>query len=141
MVAPVAYQGAPEDQVFFNERGVQVTNARFIIPGNRTFAMSGVTAVRMTVTRPSKMAPGMLIVAGVVIAASMFAGDGPVAMKSLMFPAIVVALGVLWISQIKPTFYVVLSTASGETQALKDRSADWISRIVDALNRCIVYRG
>jgi hypothetical protein len=42
---------------------------------------------------------------------------------------------------LRPTHCVVLSTASGETQALSDKNASWISRIVEALNQCIAYRG
>lgn len=37
---------AQQEKIFFDEREVKVTNSRFIIPRQKTFAMSGVTAVK-----------------------------------------------------------------------------------------------
>lgn len=121
-----------EDQVFFNERGVLVTGSRFVLPGNRTFAMSGVTAVRSHHTTPSKLVPILLCLLGVVA----FATTG----MNIWAGLIPIALGVLLLVLRKPTYYIVLSTASGETQALKDKSRAWIEEIVAALTDCIIYR-
>ena len=48
--------------------------------------------------------------------------------------------GLLWL--IRGVKYIlVLSTASGEVQALTSRNKDFIGRIVNALNQAIVQRG
>ncbi|ALE57615.1 hypothetical protein AC233_24310 [Burkholderia sp. HB1] len=121
-----------DTRVFFNNRGVTVTGARFLLPGNRTFAMSGITAVRMWQKKPSRLGP---ILCAIVAALAL---SGKATIWSVAIP---LSTGVLWFVLQKPTFYVVLSSASGETQVLRHKSRKWIQDIVAALNQAIIYRG
>lgn len=132
----VASSGSPlereGDQVFFNERGVIVTSSRFVLPGNRTFAMSGVTAVRTHQKSPNRLGPILLVLFGI----------GALLNKAnIWWIAVPIAVGILLFILQRPIFFVVLSTASGETQALEDKSRTWINKIVSALTDCIVFRG
>jgi Family of unknown function (DUF6232) len=122
-----------EEKVFFEERGVKVTNSRFILPDQKTFAMSGVTAVRTSRTGPDRKWPTVCLVVGAAIAYA----HGGINAASI----VLLAAGALWMWMQKPTFFVVLSTSSGEQQALKDQSGSWISKIVSALNESIIFRG
>lgn len=123
-----------EEKVFFSDRGVNVTTTLFSLPNNNSFAMSGVTAVRAHKHIPSKTLPGILIIIGVV------ALIGGIQSGNFLFGLIMLLIGGFWFAYLKPTYFVVLSTASGETQALKDSSQDWILKVVEALNACIIYR-
>lgn len=124
---------APAEKTFLNEGGVTVTNTRFIVPA-QTFAMSGITSVKSFEERKSKTLPILLIVLGVLtLLGARDAGPLAVALAILA-----VGIGLL---MRKPTFYVLLSVASGEAKALSSKDGAWISKVVAALNDSIVHRG
>ncbi|WP_375507863.1 DUF6232 family protein [uncultured Caballeronia sp.] len=120
------------EQVFLNEQGVVITSSRFVLPGSQTFAMSGVTAVRAHEEKPNRIGALLLI---------LFGGAALLNKANIWWVVVPIVLGVLLFIAQKPMYFVVLSTASGETQALKDRSRTWINKIVSALTDCIVFRG
>ena len=124
-------ESTPE-KIFFEERAVKVTNTRLVLPGNRTFAMSGVTAVRMSQTTPNRLGPaiGMLLGLGILY-------NSGLSLAALLF----FAAGLVWYFLQKTSYYVVLTTSSGEQQALEDNDLVWVSNVVAALNESIVYRG
>lgn len=95
--------------------------------------MSGVTAVRTSRVDPQKNIPILMMIIGGIIA---YAHGGLNGWSILM-----VVAGAMWLWLLKPTYFVTLSTASGEQQALEDKSATWISNVVAALNESIIYRG
>ena len=120
------------EQTFFNENGVTVTNSRFITPG-QTYAMSGVTSIRKLKITPSYKAPIITAIIGFI---SLGFGDSGIAIGILLIIA-----GIAWFILNKPTFVVVLSSASGEQEALSSKDEEFISRVVNALNEAIVARG
>lgn len=120
------------EQTFLEENGVQVTNARFVTPG-QTYAMSGVTAVKSIQKNPSRVGPIVLIVIGVL----MLFGGQDVLMGALVF----LAAGIIWWISKKPEYIVLLSSASGETQALNSKDKAFIDKVVKALNEAIIARG
>jgi len=120
------------EQTFLQESGVTVTSSRFVVPA-QTYAMSGVTSIKSLKQSPSRK--GSLILIGLGIIFMLFGG------KSIVGGLILAALGVLWWVLHKPKYAVVLSSASGEVEALSSKDAGFISRIVDALNKAIVARG
>ena len=122
---------AQQEKVFFDEREVKVTNTRFILPGQKTFAMSGVTAVKTSQIDPSRLVPLLLLVVGLIV--------GYNKGVNLISFGLVVAGGV-WLYLQKSTYFIVLSTSSGEQQALQDKDLSWISKVVAALNEAIIFR-
>ncbi len=118
-----------EEKVFFENRGVKVTNSRFITFG-KTHSLSGITAVSSQYISPSRKWPIILGVIGLAL----FAWKWFLAL-------IIIALAVFWWISQKTIYQVVLSSASGESDALSDKDQGFILNVVDALNEAIVHRG
>ena len=121
-----------DEKTFFSEGDVTVTNARFIARG-QTFAMSGVTAVERFQEDPSRKAPIIMGIIGVLA----LAGGGTIAVIGLFLIAGAVAM---WYLQ-KPVFHIRLSTASGREEPYNSANGEFISKVVSALNEAIVHRG
>ena len=100
------------------------------------YPISGITSVKSLVQRPMK-GPMILIAIGVIALANAVI-EGHIDM--LGYVLVFGGGGLFWL--IKGAKYIlVLSTASGEVQALTSRNQTFISRIVNALNQAIVQRG
>jgi hypothetical protein len=121
------------EQVFFEERGVKVTNARFIVDAH-TYAMNGVTSVKSTIVPPDR---GKFVVGILIGLAILFAASGAGRLLGLA-----VAGFCAWLlMQQKDTHAVMLSSASGEQQALSGTDADFIRGVIYALNEALIHRG
>lgn len=118
-----------EEQIFWDESGVKVTNARFITYG-KTQALAGITSVSTLVKNPNRLWPIILIILG-----GIFAFNGEIAL------GILALIGIVWLIFQKSTYYVRLENASGTSNALESKDNDFIFRVVDALNDAIVARG
>ncbi len=131
---------ASSEREFYNTAGVLVTNARFVV-GPQTFTMGGVTSVTPFTEPPSYKGPGIVIVLGILAAlggcAQNAQGQG---WGGIVAGLVIVALGVWWLSRRKPTYHVLLRTASGEAKPLNSQDANYIGQVVNALNEAIVYR-
>jgi hypothetical protein len=122
-----------KEEIFLEENGVTVTSARFVVPA-QTYAISGITSVKSYQETPSRKGPIILIIIG----ALMGLGGGGKAIGAVIF---VLVLAVVWWIYQKTEYQVRLSTASGETTALKSKDAGWIIRVINALNEAIIHRG
>jgi hypothetical protein len=122
-----------DEQIFFDQNGVSVSNARFIVSG-QTYAMSSVTSVKQAVKEPSRGGPILLGIIGLLIC---LIGNVTAVVIGLLTLAVAIALGVMQ----KPEYIVVLSTSSGESQALKSQNKSYVESVVNALNQSIIHRG
>lgn len=125
-----------EEREFFSSEDVYVSLTRFVAFG-KTYAMSGVTSVRAAEIKPSQAGTIFLSGLGLIfllIGCTGSAGLLGLGLLLLILAAIVVAMQ-------KTQYYVCLSTSSGEVQAVKSDSREFIAGIVQALNDCIVARG
>jgi len=128
-----------EEQVFFNEGGVSVSNARFIVNG-QTYAMNAVTSVKQGANHPSHIGPIIFGLLGFLVFAIGFqAKDG--AVGAIVFGLTLLVVAVFWGYQEKSEYIVVLSTSSGESQALKSNDRLYVESVISALNQSIVHRG
>ncbi|HAQ66141.1 MAG TPA: QacE [Bacteroidales bacterium] len=118
-----------EEKVFLDERGVKVTNARFVTY-SKTHALSGITSVSTFTVSPSKKGPIIVAVLGLIALAIKW-----------WLGIILIAAGVGWFLSLKDEYQVVLSSSSGNEDALTDRDSAFIGRVVDALNEAIIHRG
>jgi len=120
-----------EEKTFFQYEDVTVTNTRFMV-GAQTFAMSNITSVKASKQDPNRLWPIVLIVIGVLA----MVGDGSVAVVGIFGGS-----GVIWLVMQKTMYHVMLTTAGGETSALRSEQKDYIEKVVKALNDAIVSRG
>lgn len=119
-----------QERVYLEHGAVKVTNARFMVP-SQTYAMSGITSVRFFTEKPNWLWPGLFFVIAVV----MLTNNGNI--WSIVIP---LAVGMLLLLR-KPTYHVVLSSASGETRALNNKNKQLIEGVISALNQAIISRG
>ena len=122
-----------EEKSFFEQGGVKVTNARFIV-NNQTYAMNGVTSVKSGETKPSRTGP--IIVAVLGLGGLLSGSTGGVIVGLLL-----IAGAVYWWMQQKPTLTVLLSSSSGEAKALSSQDAPYINGVIAALNNALIHRG
>ena len=115
-----------DEKILYQDSGVTVTPTRFI-SGATTYAIRNVTSVREYQKTPSATAAILLILFGIVMLfANPFAGVP------------LVALGVYVYRQIKTSYHVMLTTASGEASAFNSMDQKNVTKIVAALNQAIV---
>ena len=122
-----------DEQVFFDQDGVSVSNARFIVNG-QTYAMSAVTSVKQTVKEPSRVGVVIVAVVGLLIC---LIGNAAAIVIGLFTFALAIFVGATQ----KSEYIVVLSTSSGESQALTSDDSSYVESVVSALNQSIIHRG
>lgn len=122
-----------EEKKFFEKGGVSVSSARFIVDG-QTYAMSAVTSVKQAVKEPSR---GLAILLGVIGLLICLAGT-PIA---IVIGLLTITIAISWAVSLRAEYIVVLSTSSGESQALKSNDKGYVESIVSALNESIIHRG
>lgn len=121
-----------QEREFFSSENVYVSQTRFVVLG-QTYAMSGVTSVKAHMAATSHFWPMSLI----IVAFFCFIAGG----AGIIFGLLLLMLaGVLWATQ-KQEHVILLSTSSGEVQALRSQDREFISAVVQALNDCIIARG
>lgn len=125
-----------QETTFLRESGVTVTNARFIVP-SQTYAMSGITSVKMYREPPQRGLAVLMLIVGVIL----FVGGLGAGTRMAIFGLCIGGVGVALIYAAKAKYHVVLKTASGEAQALTSVDMAFIRRVVDGLNASIVHRG
>ena len=103
-----------------------------MVPG-QTYAMSGITSVKAYRKDPSRTGP---IILGILGLLGLLGGTE-------VLPGALITLGiaVAWWMIPKPSFSVLLSSASGEAKALTSKDGACIDRVIRALNDAIVHRG
>jgi hypothetical protein len=122
-----------EEKTFFDSGGVTVTNARFVVHG-QTYAMQSVTSIKGGKKGPPRVGPIVVGVLGLVAFSSWGVGG-------VVLGLCLLAIAVYWWIQQKPTLIVLLSSASGEAQALSSNDAPYIQQIIGALNDALIHRG
>lgn len=127
-----------EEKVFFESANNKVTNARFITHGE-TYALAGLTSVKMTETKPS-IAKYLWILIGIFLALMGIAllASNPIAGIIIGGFGALLAWGGF---KIKTIYSVVTVNAGGTIQALSSEDFNLINNIVNAINEAIVHRG
>ncbi len=118
-----------DEKTYFEYEDVKVTNARFIT-GSQTFAMSNVTSVKASEEKPKRLSGILILIVGLAIAN-----------QSPIVGIAIAAAAAFYLYKQKTMYHVMLSTAGGETSALKTHQREYLDEVVGALNQAIVYRG
>lgn len=118
---------AENEKVFYEKNGIRVTNSRFVVPG-QTYALSGVTSVK-SVSKSTTKASVILAIFGI----------WSLSIESYFFGVLLLGAALLWYLQSK--HMVVLTTSSGESEALTSKDQSVVQEIIGALNEAIIERG
>ncbi len=126
-----------EEIEFLNTGGVRVTSARFI-QGARTFALSGITSVRLA-SAPPKQGAALLVMAvgGLGFFGLVSQGDTSTA---VIF-GVAFLFGVIMYRNAKASHRVMFATAGGEVAGLETPDRAFAESVLVAINEAIVYRG
>jgi hypothetical protein len=136
--ASFAAAGPAPEREFYRSNLVTVTNSRFIVSG-QTYAMSGVTSVKMSRKDPSYGGAVLMMIIGLVCLPIAFQGkEAAVAWLGVL---IFLGGGILYAMSLKPDFFVVLHSASGEVNALTSKDSGFVEAVIRAINDAIIYRG
>jgi hypothetical protein len=119
-----------EERVFFEYEDVKVTNSRFV-SGGHTFAMNNVTSVKPFVEKPNRFGGIVILGLGLILLLN----------DNVILGCLIVAAAAWYLYQQKTIYHIVLATSAGETKALMTYQPDYLSKVLEALNNAIVYRG
>ncbi len=121
---------------YFDERGITVTNARFIV-GPKTFTMSGITGVELG--EIEKQVGGHLALIGIAILG--FAGGLAQGLITVaIICGLVVAAMFFAIYKTPNTYTINITSASGTELAVHDKDKDFVVNIARALHQAIIDR-
>jgi len=126
---------SPAETTYYTNGRVTVTNARFVVDAE-TYAISGITSVKLGVKRPNRILPILLIVLTFLVQTK----GGNAANLSIWHWGLTLLPGVLWLALQRTYYTVTLASASGENRALKSKIKPFVSEVVEAINQAIVRR-
>jgi hypothetical protein len=122
-----------EEKTFLNERGVTVTNARYIFTvknSPQTVALSGITSV----TTQKVNFKWLFILPFALLGMSS-------ASSSIMAALVCWVIAGLGYIFLKAKHTVVTTSASGASKGYQSTDGVFVTRVVDALNNAIISRG
>ncbi|QQR73349.1 MAG: hypothetical protein IPJ17_17960 [Holophagales bacterium] len=133
-----------QEKVLLQTSEALVSTSRVVIAG-KTYSTANITSVTKRFTPASSGCAITLLVVG---ALGMLLGLGMMTSKSfgaglgqLIVAGAVAAGGYFWFRSLKPTYHVVLSSASGEGTALSSKDGAAIDAIVNAISQALIERG
>ncbi len=128
---------ATEPTFYSDEKGVRITPTRAIF-GSTTYAMANITSIAGS-KDPPRRTPGIIVaILGLVI---LLACSFLESAEGVIAGVVVLGLGTLIAAIAKPTYYVKITSASGEAKATPSKDKQYIDSIVMALNEALIRRG
>lgn len=128
---------ATEPTFYSDERGVRITPTRAIF-GSTTYAMANITSIKRDM-HPANRKPGIIIaVLGLIILVASASFDSS---TGVIIGAIVLGLGILVAAIVKPTYFLKITSASGEAEPISSKDKQYIDSIVIAMNEALIRRG
>ena len=115
-----------EEQTFFENNGVRVTNARFIVDAN-TYSIRNITSTAAW-SQSQKWVVGVLLI---LIGLACLIQATVIGIVFLAIAGLVLYLG-------RPVHYVRLHTSGGEVKAVNSYDLEYVKQVVQALNEAII---
>ncbi len=119
-----------DEKTFLNEKGIIVSNARFVVNG-RTYPMSAINSVKLTTKNPDITGPIVLAVIG--ISAFWFAAHW-------WYSFILIAVAVGWWFLLRKKHTIELELSSGPQDVYTSHNKSLVDKTVQALNDAIIHR-
>lgn len=131
-----------DETAFLNEGPVYVSNSK-VVPHGTTYATANITSVSMGMKPASVGCALALIIVGAVFALAALAAatQGGPGIAALVLALSMVGGGIAWYRACKPTFRVVLASASGEREGLTSKDKSLVERVMAAISNAITHRG
>ena len=133
-----------DEHVFLDDNNVYVSNTKVILAGT-TYATANITSVTQRFTPASKGCATLLTVIGALMTlgslGTLFSKDFGTGIVMFLICGAVAAAGVAWLRSLKPTYHVVLASASGEREGMSSKDHDLVNRIISAITQAITHRG
>jgi hypothetical protein len=120
-----------------DELDVTVTASELTV-GDARYDLTSVRSAKSLRVPAAATGPILMIVVGVLC---LLAATGDAGTTGLMTGIGLVGAALVWWTQKKPTFVVQLETAEGEISPVESRDSDFVTRIVDAIQRAGKERG
>ena len=137
----VSERAAPGGEVTFytDAKGVRISNTRATISGT-TYAMANISSVRLETKNPEYGGAVLLMLMGLIMAVGSFALSRDLIWLSIV-GGLLLAGGFIWAVSLKPTYWVQIHAAGGETQPLGSQDRQYIESVVNAMNEAFVHCG
>lgn len=128
---------ATEPTFYSDERGVRITPTRAIF-GSTTYAMANITSV-VRGEDPPRRKPGIIIgILGLIILVACISFESA---AGVIVGVVVLGLGILIAAKAKATYYVKITSASGEATPISSKDKQHMDSIVNAINEALIKRG
>ena len=130
-----------EETTYYQDNRVQVTNARAVIDG-KTYSMLNITSVNSLKKSPQVLWPLFFLAIGILgtITGIVLTINGePATCLAGGIILLIIGAAILFLNKTK--YYVVIGSASGETQALQATDQEYVKKVISALNEAIIKRG
>jgi hypothetical protein len=105
---------------------------------NRTYAMANITSVSTKRVSPSYTGAVLVLVVGLIFAVGGFVNA---AYTSGAFGIVILGAGIGWMALLKPDYHLQISSAGGESTALKNKDKAYVEKLVQAIHEAIIHRG
>ncbi len=128
---------ATERTYYSDEKGVRITGTRAIF-GSTMYSMANLSSVR-TLVKPPKRSGGIWTALVGVVALVIGATTGVTVITVAGVVILLLGIFIAWMA--KGTYYVMISSASGESEALSSTDESYINSVTQALNEAIISRG
>ncbi len=133
---PYGLPGFRAEVPLFEERGVRVTSARFVVY-QQTYPIDGITSIAPFTVRARRSTPILLTCIGsLTLLVALVLG----AMGGMLLGLLALASGIGWLTQCKATHGVMIATAGMNVRALTSQNFGLILRVVAALNQAVAMR-
>jgi len=133
-----------DEHVFLSESGMYVSNTKVILHGT-TYATANLTSVTERFTPASKGCAILLIALGALMTLGslgpLFSKEFGTGLVMFVVCAGIFAAGVAWLRSLKPTYHVVLASASGEREGMSSKDHQLVERVISAITNAITHRG
>ena len=136
-----------DEQEVLSEVGFAITTARVITP-QQTFAMAGITSVRMYREKLRNGCPAVVLVLGLVFLLAFIilvsVGDKEFIPEPNWFLMSCIIAAVIWaFSRVnrKPKWVLGITTAAGETPAWSSHDKAFVERLANAITQAMARRG
>jgi len=132
----------PEETVFFDEKGVLVTNARVVTPIGDTYSLSNIVSCKSRYTehegtnKKKGRIKQLLFWGGIVLGIFIWIYFGWKVGIAVAAASIIASLFIKSTFEFR-RYQLYFSSASGESQAIEDSDQEFIDKVEGAVNRAM----